>query len=93
MSANNSSEVIRGVLAYFERKDPKGEIAPHYTASFGFRFGMAVALRHPEYAQAYARLIGASTLRHTEGAMIDAFVKEVPIKLEGEPDVVSPSQR
>ncbi len=81
-------------LEYFGRKDPEAQTPSYKTAAFGFRFGMAVTLRHPEYARAYMSLLALSPLeKDIEDGLVDGFIREIPIHLEGELDVVPPSQQ
>jgi len=59
------------------------------SASLGLRFGMAVALRHPEYAQAYIQVTGLHTADPLEERAIQGFIEWVP--MEGETEDVVPS--
>jgi len=50
-------------------------------AAMGFRIGMALAMRHPEYAQAYLRMTNTPDLdvNGAEEEMLDGFVRLVPV--------------
>ncbi|KKM72044.1 hypothetical protein LCGC14_1424450 [marine sediment metagenome] len=50
-------------------------------AALACRFGMALALRHPEYAQAYVQMTDTPDLDlfGAEARMLDGFVRLVPI--------------
>ena len=62
------------------------------SASLGLRFGMMVAMRHPEYAQAYTQLTCLPVADPLEERAIQGFIEWVPMGGEAE-DVVPPSQR
>lgn len=50
-------------------------------AAMGFRIGMALAMRHPEYAQAYLQMTNTPDIDidGAEGQMLDGFVRAVPL--------------
>lgn len=56
------------------------------SASVGLRFGMTVAMRHPEYAQAYLQIT-----RLPEERAIQGFIEMVPVEGIIE-DVVPPGE-
>ena len=93
MSSSNKAEsyredIWRLTVAYFKSKDNLG-YPPADASAYGFRFGMAVALKHPEYAQAFVRLLSSPMSNLVEGMIGDEFVETVP--LEGELEDVVPS--
>jgi len=49
------------------------------SASHGFRFGLVVALRHPEYAQAYKRLTYLPIADPLEEQTVQHFIESVPL--------------
>lgn len=87
MSCSNE-EIWKLTVAYFKLKEKLGYPSED-TAAYGFRFGMAVALKHPEYAQAFVRTLSSLLSDAVEGAIVDEFINAVPLRGELE-DVMPP---
>ena len=68
-------------LDYFTTFGSMDRLSGPKEASLGVRFGMAVAVRHPEYAQAYLRMTNTPDLdvNGAEGKTLDGFVRLVPV--------------
>lgn len=86
MSVSHSDKAeVRTVAFWLQETGEAGAVS----VTLGMGFGMALGLRHPEYAQAYVRLMGVPPA----SATIDDFVEAVPIQVKGElEDAVPPSQ-
>ena len=92
MSSNNkgisqNEKIWRLVVAYFKGKKSLGYPSEDLSA-YGFRFGMSVAMKHPEYAQAFIRILSSPMSNLVEGTVADEFIEAVP--LEGELEDVLP---
>ena len=93
MFLNNDGRdaLIEKSLKYLEKvvEDVQGLHAP--SAAHGVRFGFAIAMRHPEYAQAFLKMTDIPILRArgSEERCVNDFVRRVPI--EGVSDVLPTS--
>lgn len=80
-------------IEYFVGTESIARSVGPIAATLGFRFGMAVALRHPEYAQAYTRMTADSRADAVEDEVVTNFINAVPISMEEEPEDVLPSDQ
>lgn len=74
----NAKPDVRAVDFWLQEAGATGAVL--ITAGMGY--GMALALRHPEYAQAYVRLMGVPA----GDAAVDEFIEAVPIQVRGDTD-------
>jgi hypothetical protein len=89
---SRNEEIWQSVIAYFKVKN---DLSPAESkddvAAYGFRAGMAVALLHPEYAQAFVRLLSSPLSPELDELASDDFIRAIP--MEEVSDVVPPSQQ
>ena len=78
---DENDKVSMPTLDYFSTIFNVAELPGPKAAAMGCRFGMAVAMRHLEYAQAYLRMTETPDLdiRGAEGRTLDAFVHGIPV--------------
>ena len=76
-------DIMQKTMAYFGQPSVSGlmQFPGRSIATMALRFGIAVALRHPEYAQAYHQLTKgiAPEADEVEDKVIDDFVKAIPL--------------
>ena len=79
----NSKRILFNTVDYFERSGKMMQERGEVIATTVVRFGMAVALRHPEYAQAYHRMTFGylPEADKIEDAVIDEFIRYIPLSV------------
>lgn len=78
---SRNEELWQLVIAYFKVKN---DLSPDETkddvAAYGFRAGMSTALLHPEYAQAFVRLLSGPLTSEMDELAADEFIRAMPMK-------------